>query len=136
MSAESAAGAVYLDSSAIVRLVVREFESDALRAFLVNRPVRVTSALARVEVPRAVRSQGRTATARATQALSGVSVLALDEALLNDAARINADHLRSLDAIHIASAQQVGPELAALITYDTRMATAARALGLPVVAPT
>lgn len=135
MSADARTGAVYLDSSAIVKLVVREPETEALLAFLQPRPVRVTSALARVEVVRAVRRHGRSAVARSTAMLDSLSQLVLDDALLDSAAAIDADQLRSLDAIHLASAQQFEGELDALVTYDERMLTAGRALGLPVSAP-
>jgi predicted nucleic acid-binding protein len=135
MSADAPTGAVYLDSSAIVKLVVREPETDALLAFLEPRRVRVTSALARVEVVRAVRRHGRSATTRATATLDALSQLAIDDSLLDGAAAINADQLRSLDAIHLASAQQLEGELDVLVTYDERMHAAARALGLPVSAP-
>jgi uncharacterized protein len=136
MSADAPTGAVYLDSSAIVKLVVREPETEALLAFLVPRDVRVTSALARVEVVRAVRHHGRSATTRATAMLDALSQLALDDALLDSAAAIDANQLRSLDAIHLASAQQLEGELDVLVTYDERMLAAARALGLPVSLPT
>jgi predicted nucleic acid-binding protein len=136
MSAEAPAGAaVYLDSSAIVKLVVREPETDALLAFLEARQIRVTSALARVEVVRAVRRHGHSATVRAAALLDGLSLLALDDALLDSAATIDAHELRSLDAIHIASAQQLEGELDALVSYDERMLTAARSLGVPVSRP-
>ena len=136
MSADAPAGAVYLDSSAIVKLVVREPETRALLAFLEPRHVRVTSALARVEVVRAVRRHGRSASTRATAVLDSLSQLALDDALLDSAAAIEANQLRSLDAIHLASAQQLEGELDVLVTYDERMLAAARALGLPVSHPT
>ena len=136
MSAEAPARAVYLDSSAIVKLVVREPQTEALLTFLEPWQMRVTSALARVEVVRAVRRHGHSATTRAAALLDGLSLLALDDALLDDAAAIDANELRSLDAIHIASAQQLERELAALVSYDERMLAAARSLGLPVRRPT
>ena len=136
MSAEAPTRAVYLDSSAIVKLVVREPETKALLAFLEPRHVRVTSALARVEVVRAVRRHGRSATTRATAMLDALSQLAVDDALLDSAAAIDADQLRSLDAIHLESAQQLEGELDVFVTYDERMLAAARGLGLPVSLPT
>jgi uncharacterized protein len=135
MSAEAPAGVVYLDSSAIVKLVIREPETAALLAFLEPRQIRVTSALARVEVVRAVRRHGRPAATRARELLDGLSLLALDDALLDNAAAIDANELRSLDAIHIASAQQLRAELDALVSYDERMLAAARALGVAVSRP-
>jgi len=136
MSAEPRIGAIYLDSSAIVKLVIREPETDALRAFVALGPTRVTSALARAEVPRALRRHGRSAMTRGAQTLRALDLLVLDDALLDQAAALDAEPLRSLDAIHIASAQQLGADLAGLVTYDTRMIVAARSLGLPVATPT
>jgi hypothetical protein len=136
MSAEAPTGAVYLDSSAIVKLVIREPETDALLAFLEPWQTMVTSALARAEVVRAVRRHGHSATARAASLLNGLSLLALDDTLLDSAAAIDANELRSLDAIHIASAQQLEGKLDALVSYDERMLAAARSLGLPVSQPT
>jgi predicted nucleic acid-binding protein len=135
MSADTPAGVVYLDSSAIVKLVVREAESDVLLGFLASGHLQVSSALARVEVVRAVRRHGRSATARARELLESLNLLALDDALLDAAAALAADDLRSLDAIHLASALELEGELHALVTYDERMLTAARSLGLPVARP-
>lgn len=126
---------VYLDSSALVKLVVLEPESKGLARHLGERPVRASCALARVEVIRAVRTHGRTAVDRARQLLEGVSLLRLDDVLLDHAAALNGGTLRSLDAIHLAAARALGQGLAEVITYDHRMADAARRLGLPVIAP-
>lgn len=132
MSAESA---VYLDSSALVKLVIEEPESQALVAYLGDHPTRTSSALARVEVTRAVRPQGSRAITRARQLLAHIALLHLDDALLEAAATLEGNHLRSLDAIHIASAQTFTSGLAALVTYDRRMAEAASGVGLSVTAP-
>ncbi len=131
----SAEGATYLDSSAIVKLVVSEAESDALIEYLRARPTRVSCGLARVEVVRAARPNGVRAVRRAREVLERISVIQLDEALLGDAAEIASATLRSLDAIHLAAARQLGADLRAVATYDRRMADAARALDLAVVAP-
>jgi uncharacterized protein len=135
MSAEANPRAAYLDSSAIVKLVVREPETPALMAFLDAWPVRVTSALARVEVARAVRRYGDPAGRRVAIILDGLGVLALDNALLDAAATIDLEPLRSLDAIHIASAKLLDSDLGTLVTYDARMIAAALSLGLPVSEP-
>lgn len=127
--------AIYLDSSAIVKLVVREAGSAALRRFLVRDPVRVSSALARVEVVRAIRAQGHDARARAELVLSRIRLLQIDDDVLDAAADLDPGVLRSLDAIHLASARALGSALTAVVTYDARMATAATRLGIPVVAP-
>jgi uncharacterized protein len=132
MSAESA---VYMDSSALVKLVVREPESAALRRYLRRRPRRVSCALARVEVVRAVRSQGEAAHTRARALLERLSLLRLDDSLLDTAAQLDGPSLRSLDANHLAAAQALGAELEGVVTYDVRMQAAANGLGLPVASP-
>lgn len=129
---------IYLDSSAIVKLVQRETESGALRRYLRRHrdDERVTSTLARVEVVRAVRGGGPTAITTARRQLSRMYQVSLDPAALDGAATLGPGIvLRSLDAIHIASAQVLVPQLRALVTYDQRMAVAAHALGVPVDAP-
>jgi predicted nucleic acid-binding protein len=131
----SAEAAVYLDSSALVKLVVREPESRALAASLRRPAERASCALARVEVVRAVRPHGPSAVARARRLLERISLIHLDDVLLDAAAGLQDDTLRSLDAIHLAAAQALGDGLTELITYDRRMATAAAGLSLPTTAP-
>ncbi len=127
--------AVYLDSSALVKLVVAEPESPALRRYLRRRPTRVSCALARVEVVRAVRPHGPDVVARARRVLARVRLLRLDDVLLDAAAVIDPAVLRSLDAIHVAAAQSFGGSLGSLVTYDVRLREAAEQLGLAVAAP-
>jgi predicted nucleic acid-binding protein len=127
--------AVYLDSSAIVKLIVAESESGALRRFLARRPVRVSSALARVEVPRAVRGQGRPAAQRAQTVLARIRLVRIDDAVLDAAAHLDPRILRSLDAIHLASALSLGEDLDSVVTYDARMSEATRMLGLNLRSP-
>jgi uncharacterized protein len=131
----SADGAVYLDSSAIVKLVVAEPESAALGAHIRRRPAHVSCALARVEVIRAVRSQGPPALSRARALLHRLSLIRIDDALLEVAADLSGERLRSFDAIHVAAARALGDELAEIVTYDRRMAEVALGLGLPVAGP-
>ncbi|MBW8059922.1 MAG: type II toxin-antitoxin system VapC family toxin [Solirubrobacterales bacterium] len=131
----SAEAIVYLDSSALVKLVVREAESEALVGYLAEHPSRASSALARVEVIRAVRAHGQAAMVRARQLLERISLLHLDEALLDQAAALDGAVLRSLDAIHLAAARVLGDDLGELVTYDRRMAEAAERIGIPVSAP-
>lgn len=127
--------AIYLDSSALVKLVVAEAESEALRSYLQDWPTRVSCALARTEVPRAIRGQGPDALRRTRALLSRTHLLRLDDPLLDAAATLNPQVLRSLDAIHLAAAQSLGDALGAVVTYDQRMADAAKLLGLTVEAP-
>jgi predicted nucleic acid-binding protein len=131
----SAEPAVYLDSSALVKLVIEEPESAALVGHLRGYPARISCALARVEVIRAVRTHNENAVSRARQLLDRISLLRVDDVLLDDAAELQHALGRSLDAIHIAAARTLGDALAELITYDQRMAAAAQAMGLPLAAP-
>lgn len=125
----------YLDSSALVKLVVAEDESLALRRALRRHPSRVSSALARVEVVRAVRAYGVEGSTRARVVMRGLDLVPIDDGILDAAARLDPAVLRSLDAIHLASALRLAGELEVVITYDRRMAEAARSLGLVVAAP-
>jgi predicted nucleic acid-binding protein len=122
----------------MVKLVQKEAESDALRRYLRRHrsDERVASALARVEVVRAVQQGGAAAVAKARRQLGRVHQVNLDTALLASAATIAPGTvLRSLDAIHLAAAQLVAADLRAIVTYDQRMAVAATALGFSVEAP-
>lgn len=131
----TSAEVVYVDSSGLVKLVVREPESAQLEQYLQGSSRRVSSALARVEVVRAVRGHGAEAVARARRMLRDVHLVQLDEDLLDGAAELEPLHLRSLDAIHLATARSLGDDLGRLVTYDQRLAAAARAIGLAVDAP-
>lgn len=135
MSAETPGTVVYLDSSALVKLVIREADSAALRRYLRDRPERVSSALARVEVVRAVTPHGRSALDRARSVLARTRMLRLDDPLLDAAASLEPMSLRSIDAIHLAAARTFGEALEAVVTYDARMERAATSVGLAVAAP-
>ena len=129
---------VYVDSSALLKRVIVEAESSALRALLRDGDAAgdllTASSLAWLEVWRSLR---RASVAdlelTAAAALSGIAEHPLDTATLRNARRIGNDNLRSLDAIHIASAVAVGAE--SLLTYDDRLGDAAAGLGLTVLAP-
>jgi uncharacterized protein len=126
---------VYLDSSALVKLVVLEPESRALRAYLRGEPQRISCGLARTEVLRAVRPVGPSAIAAARRLLQRIDLIRLDDALFDAAGMLEPVGLRSLDAIHLAAAHLVAPALRAIVTYDRRMAEGAGALGFAVVGP-
>jgi len=124
----------YLDSSALVKLIAIEPQTAALRAELIHWRRRATSLLAVVEVIRTARRLGPQATALAPRVLSGVRLLAIDPIILA-ATRIDGPLVRSLDAIHLATAAALGYELGALITYDQQMLTEAQIMRLPVLSP-
>jgi predicted nucleic acid-binding protein len=128
--------AVYLDSSAFVKFVAEEPGASALRAFLAREGgVRVSSALLRAEALRAIRHLGPDALAVAREALRRVDLVAVDDRILDAAAVLEPASLRTLDAIHLATALALGDDLGAIATYDKRMAAGAAALGLRTVSP-
>jgi uncharacterized protein len=131
----SAERATYLDSSAIVKLVVAEPESAALRRYLRRRRPLVSSALAKAEVARALLPLGEQAAHRGQEVLARVELIRISERILAAAGRLLPTELRTLDAIHLATAQQLGRDLARLVTYDERLHGAAAAAGCPVSAP-
>lgn len=139
---------IYLDSSAIVKLIRQEPHSVPLHAFLSaeDAPPLFTSQLAITEVKRALHAAkasdiaaGVATTEPPAVVVPGSRILALPitAGIAVAAGDMLADSaLRSLDAIHLATAMQAGPTLTAVTTYDKRMIDAARSVGLPVVTPT
>ena len=127
--------ATYLDSSAIVKLAVREPQSLALRRYLRRRQPLVSSALARTEVLRALLPAGDEAMARGRAVLQRIDLVRVNDRILNAAGVLRPFELRSLDAIHLATVQELGDELSTLVTYDNRMATAAKELGYRIAQP-
>jgi uncharacterized protein len=128
--------AIYLDSSALVKLAVREVHSDALRQHLRRRRPLMSSALARTEVLRALLPGGEPALAAGRQVLSRVDLVRVNDPVLSQAGTMLPVELRSLDAIHLATAGRIGADLAEIVTYDQRMAAAARSMGYKVSSPT
>ena len=127
--------ATYVDTSAIVKLAVREPESAALRRYLRRKRPLVTSALARTEVARALLPLGPDAVVRGEEVLRRIDIVRMNDQILRAAGSMLPLELRSLDAIHLATAVALGEDLARVCTYDGRMAASAGALGLAVVAP-
>ena len=129
--------ALYLDSSAFVKVVVEEAESAALRGFLAASDARrVSSALLRTEALRAVRHLGPEALATVREGLRRVELIAIDDRILDAAGMLEPRILRALDAIHLATALAVGDDLDAVVTYDERMVAAAALIGVPAASPT
>jgi len=128
---------IYLDSSAVLKLVFEEPESAALDEWLAARadlPV-VSSALAKVEVVRACRRIDSAALPEARALLAALDLIPLTGDVLDDAADVGDTPLRSLDAIHLASALTIRDELSAFVAYDLRLGDAAAAAGLPLARP-
>jgi predicted nucleic acid-binding protein len=127
---------LYVDSSAIVKLVVRESESDALRDFLHSAQL-VTSEVALTEVPRAahLRTGAVAALDHAETVLRRFDLVELDEELHRAAARRAPRDLSTLDAIHLVSALRLGASLDAVVAYDRRFIEAARDARLRVDVP-
>jgi predicted nucleic acid-binding protein len=118
-----------------VKLIVDEPETAALRSLLAADPDQHASALVEVEVIRAIRRSAPSRAAAAQPVLAQLNLLEVTERIRSDAALLDPPTLRSLDAIHLATALSLGDELDGLVTYDTRLAKAAEARGLAVLAP-
>lgn len=128
--------AFYVDTSALVKLVVAEPETEALIAFLEESGREfVACDLARTELMRAVRRAVPDRVLQAREVLDAVILVHATPAVFEDAGRLDPPGLRSLDAIHLAAALDLGDDLEGLITYDDRLADAAVSNGVAVVAP-
>ena len=128
---------LYLDSSALLKLVIVAKESRALQRFLKREGgERVSCTLARTEVLRATRPHSAAALERSRGLLQTLQLIQLDDVLLDAAGLLDPVKMRSPDAIHLAAAALIAPALTALVTYDKRMAEGAALLGFPVVSPT
>jgi len=121
---------IYLDSSSIIKLVIQEPESAALIEFLRKRLQRASSAVARIEVLRSLGRAGATQAERghAAEFLRRLALIRIDDGILESAAQLEPFDLRSLDALHLASALSLQPDLEGMVTYDRRLAAAARPL--------
>lgn len=131
---------IYLDSAALVKLIREEDETRALVAWLNDRVGQrlVASVLVDVEVPRALRRSQPAALGAVTATLARIDRIEVDAAVRVTAAAYGDPLLRSSDAIHLATADQLvasGKVVSAFVTYDERLANAARACSLPVAAP-
>lgn len=128
--------AAYLDTSAFVKLIVAEPESAALSQCLLQWPDRVSATLLRTETARALRRSGNDdLVGHARRLFSTVRLVRIDEPMLDRAGELEPRTLRSLDAIHLAAALSVGPDLGVVLTYDERMREVAVFHGLEVDSP-
>ena len=128
---------LYFDTCALVKLARPEAESAALQAWLPQYRTmpKVTSALAEVELSRAIRRAAPGFHPRVRPLLAGIFKFDIDDIVRARAAGYADPMLRTLDAIHLATAEEIRAELVAFVTYDDRLAAAAKAIGLPVEAP-
>lgn len=128
---------IYLDTSAFVKLIWSERETPALQAFLAERQelLLVSSSLLLVEARRAVLREDAAQLPRADLLLTRIGQVSVTRAVLEAASRLPDPAVRSLDAIHVATALQLRPDLDALVSYDRRLTAAAEQQGLPVAVP-
>jgi predicted nucleic acid-binding protein len=127
---------IYLDTSALAKLVVTEAESGALRAWLSGQrgtPL-TTNSIGAVELQRLAARVSRQATSAAVLLLARIDLLSLTPGALAAAAQLPPPEVRTLDALHLASAAELS-DLHVLVTYDRRMRTAALDYGLSVQSP-
>ncbi|MGZ4129282.1 MAG: type II toxin-antitoxin system VapC family toxin [Actinomycetota bacterium] len=127
--------AAYLDASAFVKLVVDEPGSEALTTFLDGTGSVTSSALTRAEAVRAVRHKGPDALHLVREHLRAIDLVAIDDEILDAAGLLDPSILRTLDAIHVATALSMGDDLDVLVTYDERMLRAAEVTGIPTASP-
>ena len=129
---------IYADSSALVKLVITETETPALRRFLAARSDAhlVSSVLAVTEVMRAVLREAPTAMPHAHALLAGIDLVTLTRERMQQAGLLQPPSLRSLDAVHLVAALALGAKVSDLVAYDQRMLQAAAWYGLPASAPT
>lgn len=129
-------GILYLDSSALIKLIFEEPETSGLADFLRAWPARASSSVASVEVLRTAQLvTDDLVTADARRIMAHVHLIRPDDVLLAAATRLEPASLRALDAIHLATALALGHELGGMVVYDRRLAAAARDAGLEVFAP-
>ncbi len=126
--------ALYMDSSALVKLVIRERDSDQLRRFVGDQEM-VSSQISRIELIRAVARNQPDSVEAAQDLLSELTLISLSRVITSRAAWVPPPSLRSLDALHVATANAMRDNLDALVTYDGRMIDAGRMAGLRVASP-
>ena len=129
--------ALYIDASAAMKLVVEEPESWALADALAGDQL-ISSEICRVELGRVLQrlGLGQGADRLVRGVVERIELLRLDDQILDRASEVGPNDLRTLDAIHLASALAIGRELDAVVTYDRRLAAAAEGAGFAVLSPT
>ena len=126
----------YLDTSAAVKLVLEEPESRALSTWAADHADDVVSSdLLRTELLRATRRGAPEHMSRARAVLDSITIVGLPPDTFEHAAELVPALLRSLDALHLAAALELGDELDGIVTYDERLSAAATLHGVTVIAP-
>ncbi len=125
----------YIDASALVKLLLQESESDELRQYVSLDRELITSRIATVEVRRAIARSTTADDAALAQLWGRIGLMELDAQVAQAASQALPANLRSLDAIHLASALALREDVRSVVTYDRRLADAARAAGMDVVSP-
>ncbi len=135
-------GFLYLDTSALVKLLVREAESEAIEVELLRWSKLATSLVTNVELPRAVsraREERPNSVVDGSLVLRGIlastTTIRLDESIVGEAREVRPSSVGALDAIHVASALSLGDDLVAVATYDGRMQEALALVNVEVLAP-
>ncbi len=129
--------AFYLDTSAAAKLVVAEPGSQAMGSWVAIHETQVISSdLLRTELLRATRRSAPEKMQRARSVLDALPLFTLTSATFERAAMLDSQPLRSLDALHLAAAMELGDELDGIVTYDDRLGVAAALYGIAVVGPT
>lgn len=127
---------IYFDTSALAKLVLRENESDALERFLdVSSAQPATSEISHIELVRAVMRHDPAKLNIALDVLAEMVMLPLTAAMKEVAGRLKPASLRSLDAIHLATALEIQADLHSMVSYDNRLVEASRAAGIETVSP-
>ena len=126
----------YLDTGALVKLVVAQPETAALRAWLVEQSEPYVSCdLARTELLRIMREVAPNRVAMARLVLDSLVLTEVTADIFEAAGRLDTGVMNCRDAVHLAAALDLGDDLDSLVTYNDRLASGARSYGVPVTAP-
>jgi predicted nucleic acid-binding protein len=128
---------IYLDSSALLKLLFEESDSASLARWIsehAETPM-ITSEIAKIEVVRASRRLDASVVPAARALVAQLDLIPLNGGLIDEASEVGDRALRTLDAIHLASALSVHAELTAFVAYDHRLAAAAQAVGIESIQP-
>ena len=128
--------AYYLDTSALVKIIVHEAETVALGNWLFQETEPLVGCdLARAELVRATRRRSPDRVVRARQLLDSLVLTRVTPTVFENAGRLDPIGLSTLDAVHLAAALDLGDDLSGFVSYDDRLSAAAEAHGLTVVRP-